>query len=114
MQWQIHANVGFVNSFVSSVQFAPISRREATWKRLGLLLSEKTISKPKLFQTGKILVIAGRNDLVIVPNELQQDIHNLIGDEYYQWEMVEGAHDFPTTKSVETVRIVAEYLGLEG
>lgn len=83
--------------------------QEATWKRVDRLLSGPSKAS---WQNGKVLVIAGSSDALIIPGELKQDLSKLVAVDRYQWVEVDGAHEFPSTKSVETVEIIAEFWGL--
>lgn len=106
VKWQVAHHHGFVNSFLSSLRYAPISGQEATWKRLDRILSGHR--KGSL----TVLVITGSSDALIIPGELKADLSKLIGAEHYRWILVDGGHDFPSTKSVETVERISDFWGL--
>lgn len=109
VQWQITNHPGFIPAFISSIRYAPLSEQQATWKRIGLFLSTQTASPKKRWQNNKVLVIAGSTDPVILPKELKEDIDSLVGEDFFQWEIVEGGHDFPSVKSFDTAKIIAEF-----
>lgn len=113
VRWQTLNNPGFVNSFMSSIRYAPITGQQATWKRIGLSLSEKTTPQPEVLHKKKLLIMAGRTDPVIIAEELKEDIYDQLGEpELYQWEVVDGDHNFPSQKSAEVLRILGEFWGL--
>jgi hypothetical protein len=49
VQWQVKHHEGFVNSFVSSIKYASIEGKQATWEKLGL-------------RSDKVLIFVGRTD----------------------------------------------------
>lgn len=95
VQWQVENHTGFVNSFVSSIRYAPIERQFETWKRL----KERK---------RKVLVITGKNDVVIRCEELREDVLGLVGEEGVVWREVDGGHEFPIVMGAEVVRIIGE------
>jgi pimeloyl-ACP methyl ester carboxylesterase len=99
VQWQVERHEGFIKSFTSSVRYAPIERQEETWKALRK-------------RDDKILILAGKKDVVIVHDELKEDVSALLGDDRFIWEEMDGGHEFPIAQGDEVGRIVAEAWGL--
>jgi hypothetical protein len=83
---------------MSSIRFAPVTGQQESWKRLGL-------------RPDKTLILAGRTDPIIIPQELRPDAESLLGREKVEWRLIEGAHDFPIT---ESGRVVGEICGFWG
>jgi pimeloyl-ACP methyl ester carboxylesterase len=99
VKWQLDHHRGFVSSFVNSIRNSSIVGREETWRKLGE-------------REGKVLVIGGRTDPVIVSEELRVDVLQVVGEENVVWRVIDGAHEFPITKTEDVVKEVSAYWGL--
>jgi surfactin synthase thioesterase subunit len=85
---------------MSSMQYAPITGHEAEWERLGRQRKDK------------ILIVGGSIDPLIIAEELHADAKRLLGADKVEWKLIDGAHDFPTTNSLELVREICRFWGL--
>ncbi|RDL36772.1 uncharacterized protein BP5553_06124 [Venustampulla echinocandica] len=99
VKWQIANNEGFIRSFVSSIKFASISGKAEVWKSLRQLEE-------------KVLIIAGKTDPIIVPEELHDDAIEAIGAENVEWRVIHGGHEFPITVPELVVNEISEVWGL--
>jgi len=100
MKWQLDYHAGFVGSFVSSIKHSSIEKREETWKKLRE-------------REGKVLIIGGKTDPVIVAEELRVDVMKVVGEDKVVWKVVDGAHEFPITTTEEVVREISAFWELE-
>jgi hypothetical protein len=74
VQWQVENHSGFVRSFVSSLRYAPIEGQAVVWRELRK-------------REGKVMVLVGERDEVIVEKELVSEIPR-VDSGYYGWIMV--------------------------
>lgn len=96
VQWQLDHHNGFVHAFMSSIRHAPILGQHETWRKLAQ--REK-----------KTLVIAGAKDPIIYAEELREDLTELIGNESFEYRVLEGAHDFPIVDAERVVNDIWAY-----
>ena len=93
--------MGFVDSFVSSVRYAPIANRGEDWTRLKL-------------HNKKPLIFAGTEDPIIVFDELKEDVTAVLGTENMDFVTIAGgAHDFPLTNLEQVLSKIADSWKLE-
>jgi pimeloyl-ACP methyl ester carboxylesterase len=97
VQWQLRNHRGFVPAFLSSIRFAPITGQEASWRRL------------RDAGTAKILLVAGREDPIVLAREIREDAEALLGEGRVVYREVDAAHDFPITDSAEVVGAILEF-----
>jgi len=98
VQWQIAHHEGFVRSYVSSLQYASISGRGESWRKLR-------------DRKDKVIIFVGGIDAIIVKEELEEDVRECLGEEAVEWRVFEGGHEFPITKAGE---VVNELVGMWG
>ncbi|KAI9841340.1 MAG: hypothetical protein M1837_000773 [Sclerophora amabilis] len=117
MEWQLSNHKGFINSFVSSIRYAPITGQHEEWQRIGHRLSAQNQRRDPLnrgavnsgLDGGKVLLVLGEHDLVIVKNEAQEDmVHALGGEENVLVKIVDAGHELPLTQSNAIVGFVKE------
>ena len=116
--WQLDANRGFVRGYISSMRYGPISNQHEHWARVGQRLNAQrlnaAIGKTKVdmgLQNGKVLIICGKNDVIVVPKELREDAAMCLGEENFELREVDAGHDLPVTKSTEIVDCIWDFWG---
>ena len=97
VQWQLRNHDGFVLSFLSSIRYAPITEQQAHWERLRKVTGDK------------ILLLAGRDDPIVFPNEVREDAEALLGKERIVYREIDSTHDFPVTESKDVVKAIVEF-----
>ncbi|KAK4547166.1 hypothetical protein LTR36_001387 [Oleoguttula mirabilis] len=116
--WQIDAHPGFVGAFISSIKHAPISGEHERWKLIGSRQSaQRAPSQAQRGQTlkeGKVLVLLGRQDSVIVADEIDEDAKGTMGEGNVEVVKFEGAHDLPIVNAEGCVDAIAAFWGNAG
>ncbi|KFX96226.1 hypothetical protein V490_03459 [Pseudogymnoascus sp. VKM F-3557] len=101
VQWQLRNHAGFVPTFLSCLRYAPITGQEETWERM------------RKGRKDEVLIVAGREDPIVLPGEVREDAERLLGKERVRYVEVDAAHDFVVTDVEEVVGAVVEFLGGE-
>ena len=81
---------------MSSIRFSPINNQQLAWRQLGL-------------RADKTLILAGVADSIILHAELEVDAKECLGNDKVEWELIEGAHDFPVTNADEVVQRICDF-----
>ncbi|KAI9766635.1 MAG: hypothetical protein M1840_006446 [Geoglossum simile] len=114
--WQLDHHQGFLDSFMSSIRYAPIAGQQADWRRIGSrLTAQNTGTTPgdQGLHNGQVLIIAGDEDILIDPKELQPDANDVLGGPHNVcFQIVSGGHNFPTCNVEDTMRHIAEFWSL--
>lgn len=102
MEWQIREHKGFVSAFISSIRHAPIYDRREDWAALGRLLEERR-KDPGLAGSrhGKVLLVLGKRDSVIVKDELVEDATALLGVDGVEVVEIDAGHELAFTHGDE-------------
>jgi pimeloyl-ACP methyl ester carboxylesterase len=101
IKWQIDTNHGFIKAFISSVRFGPTSGETDTWRNIGARLTEQQSKKDdveaqrKGLVGGKILVMMGNKDSIILRNEVEPDLKAAFGRQNVKMAIFEAGHDLP-------------------
>lgn len=115
MAWQLDSHPGFLASFISSIQHAPVSREHERWKVLGRRLDVQRMvgggSEVPCLDEGRVLVILGKQDSVIVADEFEEDITSVLGKGNVEVVRLEGGHDVPVVNSQGCVEAVERFWG---
>lgn len=109
--WQVDAHPGFVPAFVSSIQHAPISGQHARWRLIGARCAAQRAGgegEGRLAE-GKVLVLPGSTDNVIVTKEIVEDAGEALGKENVRIEVLEGGHDLPIVNAEGCARVIADF-----
>lgn len=61
-----------------------------------------------MLQNGKVLVICGEHDAIIVKDELIEDAKSVLKG-HVDFKVVNGGHEFPITKSDEVVEEIVSF-----
>ena len=112
--WQLDHHLGYVKSFLSSIRYGPISRQHADWQRIAERLTAQNASRERGnedegLQNGKVLIIAGHNDVVILKDELVEDATDVLGKNNVRFEFVDAGHELAVSKSKEILEIISAF-----
>lgn len=121
MAWQVREHRGFVKAFMSTIRYAPIYDQVGIWGELGRELarrrdqgSEEGEQIPGL-KEGKVLIVVGETDGVIVKEELLEDATRVLGEDGIEVVVVEGGHEVAFTKGEEIGDVVMRFWrGVDG
>ena len=115
VNWQVAHHRGFLPAFISTIRHCPIHRQQDIWRVIGSRLSPARArgeawpreqndkdSKPGL--DSRILVVVGKADPVIIPEELKEDASEAIGEQNVEFVEVEAGHELPITRNAEIVQ----------
>jgi pimeloyl-ACP methyl ester carboxylesterase len=113
--WQVDSHPGFVAAFISSIQNSPISGQQGRWRNVWYRLNAQR-AKPndpeaarEGFREGKVLMLLGKDDSVIVADEIGPDAVEVLGRENVKVEVLEGGHDLPVAGVEECARAIGEF-----
>jgi hypothetical protein len=118
MGWQIRHHEGFVRAFVSSIRHAPIYDQTEDWAALGQLLAERreraewedtaAEAREELpgLVGGKILLVLGASDPVIVKEELIHDATAVLGEDGFEAVVLDAGHEVVMTKGEEVAAVI--------
>lgn len=117
VQWQFDHHKGFVHSFTNTIRYGPLMHQHADWKQAFRVIKEAQSSKdgsrtetPRKLRNGKILVVFGEEDDIVVADEVSEDIKSLIGgDGNVVIKTVPGGHGFPVPSCDEVVQHISEF-----
>ncbi|KAI0889757.1 alpha/beta-hydrolase [Annulohypoxylon maeteangense] len=106
VRWQVDHHKGFVTAFLSTIRNAPIYAPQDDWKNLAMVLETRRRlehgNKPgsvKGMHAGKILMVLGDDDPVIVKDEVIEDAEQVLGLEGVEFAILPGGHEIPFTMS---------------
>ncbi|KAI0429239.1 alpha/beta-hydrolase [Xylaria sp. FL1042] len=107
--WQVDRHAGFVMAFLSTIRHAPIYAPQGDWQALSELLETRRAARNRSgdddaeieagLERGKIFLVLGRDDGVIVMDEIIEDAHSVLGREGVEVVALEGGHELPITSS---------------
>ncbi|KAK5011289.1 hypothetical protein LTR28_004147 [Elasticomyces elasticus] len=117
VRWQLSHHPAFLPSFISSIQHAPISNQHARWRLTGARLAAQRTSTADDGETsrlglreGKVLVVLGREDGIVVAREVAEDARGVFGRDGVEVVEMEGAgHDVPISRAGEVVGVVVGF-----
>ena len=116
LPWQLEANRGFVKAYISSLRYGPISNQHGDWQRIGQRLNAQKLNaeggKNDIgmgLQKGKVLIICGKNDVLIIADELKEDAAKVLGEDNFELKSVDAGHELPITRSHEIVDFVCAF-----
>lgn len=106
--WQLHHHAGFVASFVSSIQHAPISAQHDIWKRIALSQNSGVPSTHRLLE-GKVLLLLAKDDTVVVADEMSQDAEAALGPDALEIRILDGGHELPVTDAEVVAQTILDF-----
>ena len=123
--WQVDAHPGFVPAFISSIQHAPITEQHERWRLIGHRQEAARTSsnnKPDALQSSgaaaaagvalkekKVLILLGKQDSVIIADEVEEDASKAMGKENVEVVRLEGGHDVPIVGAKECGEAIATF-----
>jgi hypothetical protein len=117
MGWQLRHHQGFIPAFVSSIRHAPIYDQKEDWYALGQLLAERrerlewedTAEDLPGLRGGKILLVLGASDPVIVKEELIHDATAVLGEDGFEAVVLDAGHELVMTKADEVANVISNF-----
>ena len=99
---------------MSSIRYGPITGQHADWQRIAERLAAQNASSEERYekeglQNGKVLIIAGHRDVLIVEEELIQDATEILGENNVRFEFVDAGHDLGFSKSKEILAFISAF-----
>ena len=99
---------------MSSIRYGPVFGQHANWQRIAERLTAQNASREKGnedegLQNGKVLIIAGDKDVVIVKDELVEDATAILGKDNVRFEFVDAGHELPVSKSEEILDLISAF-----
>lgn len=98
VRWQLEQHAGFVPAFVSSIRHGPIHDQHEDWRRVGARLAARRLEPggaegegPR--RSGKVLVVLGRTDPIILAEEIAEDAEACLGKEGVEIVVLEAGHE---------------------
>lgn len=101
------------------MRYGPISNQHSHWARIGQRLdaqklnadidnnsNETKVDEGRGMQNGKVLIICGSKDAIILTKELREDAAGCLGEGNFELREVDAGHDLPVTRSGEIGEIV--------
>ena len=99
---------------MSSIRYGPITGQHADWQRIAERLTAQNATSNQAhddegLQNGKVLIIAGHNDVLIVEDELVGDATDILGKNNVKFEFVDAGHDLAVPKSKEILKFISTF-----
>jgi pimeloyl-ACP methyl ester carboxylesterase len=111
--WETDAHPGFLASFISSIKYAPISFEHERWRQIGRRCEARRVSsnadKVPGLDEDKVLIIFGKQDPVVIADEVGEDATAALGTENVKVLRLDGAHDVPVVNSRGCVDAMVEF-----
>ncbi|KAI0450706.1 alpha/beta-hydrolase [Xylaria acuta] len=113
--WQVDYHQGFVPAFLSTIRNAPIYAPQEHWcvlsKILKALRSRRRIhandAEPVAgLEAGKILIILGKDDGLVILNETVEDAYAVFGRDGVEFVTIEGGHEIAITSSTSVAESI--------
>ncbi|KAI1209032.1 alpha/beta-hydrolase [Annulohypoxylon truncatum] len=106
VRWQVDHHEGFVTAFLSSIRNAPIYAPQDDWKHLAMILeTRRQLEHPMELGSisgipaGKVLMVIGEDDSVVVKDEIIEDAEQVLGVDGVEFAILPGGHELPFTMS---------------
>ncbi|KAI1828437.1 alpha/beta-hydrolase [Xylaria intraflava] len=98
--WQVDNHEGFVTALLSSFRNAPVYAAPEDWEALSEVLKERgsgsAVDPDKAgLEGGKVLIVLGKDDVVVVPDEFIEDAYAALGQDKLDITFLEGGHELP-------------------
>jgi pimeloyl-ACP methyl ester carboxylesterase len=112
--WQVDAHPGFLPSFISSLKHGPIYDIHDRYRTLGeqcevVRGTGDWQQAPAGLREGKVLLILGLQDSVILPDETANAAVQAIGAANIEVLKLKGGHDLPITNKQGCVDAIVEF-----
>lgn len=106
--WQLHHHAGFVASFVSSIQHAPISSQHDIWRNIAASQNSSLPSTQRLLE-GKVLLLLAKDDNVVIADEISQDAQSALGPDAVEIRILDGGHELPVTDAELVAQTILDF-----
>ncbi|KAL5041364.1 Alpha/Beta hydrolase protein [Aspergillus fruticulosus] len=111
IRWQLRANAGFVQSYLSTLRSALVYRRhDRTWRILTDELAKRRAVKslPGL-PGGKICLIVAKRDIIVVGDECASDAAEMLGTDAVEIHVLSGGHVIAISRSRDVISIATGF-----
>ena len=107
MGWQLAKNQGFVSSYLSTFQHAPIyDQHDKDWKILAEILAQRRAKNaPPGLAAGRVCVILGAHDIYVRLSEWKEDAKRVLGDDAVNLHVLEGGHEIAIANGREVAQL---------
>ena len=121
MAWQVQHQQGFLTAFMGSIRHAPIYEQREDWIKLGQLLAARrkasasdadegaAVQQLPGLLGGKVLLVLGSTDPVIVKEELIHDATSVLGEDGFEAVLLDCGHEIVMTKGKEVAGLAAGF-----
>lgn len=112
--WQVEHHQGFIPVFVSSIKYAPIREEHSRWRKVGERLALQRMNPQSSevavegLHHGKVLMILGTSDNVIVADQTSEDAKSVLG-EGVEIKTLVGGHDLPIVESGAVAGTIVDF-----
>ncbi|KAF5236431.1 hypothetical protein FAUST_6581 [Fusarium austroamericanum] len=110
LNWQITNHPGFVDAFISCINYAPIFNQNDSWTSVGNTLRERRQADTTDTGTNKVLLILGTSDPSIVTEEIIADATASLGEDGVNLIVLDGGHEIAITQGVKIADILSSHL----
>lgn len=114
VSWQLKNHNGFLPAFISSIQHAPIIGQHDRWRLIGSRLAaqklhpDDTEALSNGLREGKVLLLLGKSDSVVLAEEVSGDAKGVLG-EGVDVRILEGGHEVPITHAEAVVSTIVQF-----
>ena len=98
------------------MRYGPITNQHDSWTRLGQKLKTQNLNTSigstnlaEGLRAGKVLIVCGKTDELVLANELREDAAQCLGEENFEYKVVDAGHDLTVTRSREIVELIFEF-----
>ena len=115
VDWQVDAHPGFVPAFISSIQNSPISGQQERWRLVGSRLDRQRlnpdddVAAKEGMTEGKVLLMLGKDDSIIVADEIGPDAEKVLGKENVEVRVLDGGHDLPVANADGCAKAIGDF-----
>ncbi|KAG9643274.1 alpha/beta-hydrolase, partial [Aureobasidium melanogenum] len=105
VSWQLTHHAGFVPAFVSSIQHAPVSAQHSSWKSIA---ARQPLSADQRLLESKVLLLLGKDDTVVIADEMCEDAKEVLGDAV-DVRVMDGGHELPVTDADIVAQTILDF-----
>ncbi|KAG9599453.1 alpha/beta-hydrolase, partial [Aureobasidium melanogenum] len=105
VSWQLTHHAGFVPAFVSSIQHAPVSAQHSSWKSIA---ARQPLPADRRLLEGKVLLLLGKDDTVVVADEMCEDAKEVLGNAV-DIRVMDGGHELPVTDADIVAQTILDF-----
>ncbi|KAH0172149.1 alpha/beta-hydrolase, partial [Aureobasidium melanogenum] len=105
VSWQLTHHAGFVPAFVSSIQHAPVSAQHSSWKSIA---ARQLLPANQRLLEGKVLLLLGKDDTVVIADEMCEDAKEVLRDAV-DIRVMDGGHELPVTDADVVAQTILDF-----